>query len=69
MFDITPFAKFDITGADALSFLERISANRIDRPVGTIVYTSMLTPSGGIRCDLTVTRKDEDRFRVVTGGG
>ena len=69
MFDITPFAKFDITGADALSFLERISANRIDRPVGTVIYTSMLTPSGGIRCDLTVTRKDEDRFRVVTGGG
>ena len=27
------------------------------------------TPSGGIRCDLTVTRMDEDRFRVVTGGG
>jgi len=69
MFDITPFAKFDVTGADALPFLERISANRIDRPVGTIVYTSMLTPSGGIRCDLTVTRKDEDRFRLVTGGG
>ena len=69
MFDITPFAKFDITGADALSFLERLSANRIDRPVGTIVYTSLLTPSGGIRCDLTITRKDEDRFRVVTGGG
>jgi glycine cleavage system aminomethyltransferase T/glycine/D-amino acid oxidase-like deaminating enzyme len=69
LFDITPFAKFDVTGPDALSFLERISANRIDRPVGTIVYTSMLTPSGGIRCDLTVTRKDEDRFRVVTGGG
>jgi dimethylglycine oxidase len=69
MFDITPFAKFDVTGADALSFLERLSANRIDRPVGTIVYTSLLTPSGGIRCDLTITRKDEDRFRVVTGGG
>ena len=69
MFDITPFAKFDITGADALSFLEHLSANRIDRPVGTIVYTSLLTPSGGIRCDLTITRKDDDRFRVVTGGG
>ena len=51
------------------AYLERISANRIDRPVGSVVYTAMLTPSGGIRCDLTVTRKDEDRFRVVTGGG
>ena len=69
LFDITPFAKFDITGPDALRFLERICANRIDRPVGTIVYTSMLTSSGGIRCDLTITRKDEDRFRVITGGG
>jgi glycine cleavage system aminomethyltransferase T/glycine/D-amino acid oxidase-like deaminating enzyme len=69
LFDITPFAKYDITGPDALAYLERISANRIDRPGGTIIYTSMLTPSGGIRCDLTVTRKDEDRFRVVTGGG
>ncbi|MGH2540466.1 MAG: FAD-dependent oxidoreductase, partial [Actinomycetota bacterium] len=69
LFDITPFAKFDVTGPDALDFLERVFANRIDRPVGTIVYTSALTESGGIRLDLTVTRKDEDRFRIVTGGG
>jgi glycine cleavage system aminomethyltransferase T/glycine/D-amino acid oxidase-like deaminating enzyme len=69
LIDITPFAKFDVQGPDALAYLERISANRIDRPVGTIVYTAMLTPSGGIRCDLTVTRKGDDLFRVVTGGG
>jgi glycine cleavage system aminomethyltransferase T/glycine/D-amino acid oxidase-like deaminating enzyme len=67
--DITPFAKFDVQGPDACAYLERISANRIDRPVGTIVYTAMLTPRGGIRCDLTVSRKAEDMFRVVTGGG
>ncbi len=69
LFDITPFAKFDVAGRDALSYLERICANRIDRPAGSVVYTAMLTPRGGIRCDLTVTRKDEDLFRVVTGGG
>ena len=69
MFDITPFAKFDVAGPDALAYLERICANRIDRPVGSVVYTAMLTPSGGIRCDLTVTRKDDELFRVVTGGG
>ena len=28
----------------------------------------MLTESGGIKCDLTVTRLAEDRFLVVTGG-
>jgi len=69
LFDITPFAKFDVTGPDALAFLERLCANRIDRQVGSVVYTAMLTRAGGIRCDLTVTRKDEALFRVVTGGG
>ena len=29
----------------------------------------MLTDSGGIRCDLTIARKGEELFRVVTGGG
>ena len=69
LFDITPFAKFDVAGPDALAYLERICANGIDRPSGSVVYTAMLTPRGGIRCDLTVTRKDEEVFRVVTGGG
>jgi dimethylglycine oxidase len=69
LFDLTAFAKLDVEGADALAYLERICANRIDRPVGTIVYTAMLTRSGGIRCDLTISRKDEELFRVITGGG
>lgn len=69
LFDLTPFAKLDVAGPDALAYLERICANRIDRPVGSVVYTAMLTPRAGIRCDLTVIRKDEDLFRVVTGGG
>ena len=49
LFDITPFAKFDVAGPDALPFLERVFANRIDRPVGSLVYTAALTPRGGIR--------------------
>jgi glycine cleavage system aminomethyltransferase T len=69
LFDITPFAKFDVTGTDALGFLERVFANRIDRPVGSIVYTAALTPRGGIRLDLTIARKERELFRVVTGGG
>jgi dimethylglycine oxidase len=68
LYDLTPFAKFDVEGPDAEAFLERVCANRVGRPVGTIVYTAMLTRRGTIRCDLTVTREAEDRFRVVTGG-
>jgi glycine cleavage system aminomethyltransferase T len=69
LFDITPYVKLDVEGPDALAFLERVCANRIDRPAGIVIYTAMLTPSGGIRCDLTVTRAAEDSFMVVTGGG
>jgi glycine cleavage system aminomethyltransferase T/glycine/D-amino acid oxidase-like deaminating enzyme len=70
LFDITPFAKFDVVGPDAEAFLERLCANRIaGRPVGALVYTSMLTARGGIRCDLTVARKADELFRLVTGGG
>ena len=69
MFDITPFVKLWVEGPDALRFLERVAANRIDRPVGSIVYTAMLTSSGGIRCDLTVTRLGDRTFHLVTGAG
>ena len=69
LFDLTAFAKFDVQGPYAVGFLERVFANRIDRPVGSIVYTPALTRGGGIRLDLTITRKDDELFRVVTGGG
>ncbi len=69
LFDLTPFTKLDVSGPGALAFMERITANRMDKSIGAITYTSMLTPTGGIKCDLTVTRLAADRFMVVTGGG
>ncbi|MCH7734835.1 MAG: FAD-dependent oxidoreductase [Chloroflexi bacterium] len=68
VFDMSTFAKFEFTGTGALEFLQNIAANRVDRPVGTVTYTAMLTRSGGIRCDLTVVRAGEERFLVMTGG-
>jgi glycine cleavage system T protein len=68
MFDVSPFTKVQVSGPGALAYLQRLAANEVDRPVGTIVYTAMLGPRGGIMCDLTITRLAEDRFWVVTGG-
>jgi glycine cleavage system T protein len=68
IFDLTPFTKVEVRGPGALAFLQRLAANDVDRPVGVIVYTAMLSPRAGIMCDLTVTRVDEERFWVVTGG-
>jgi glycine cleavage system aminomethyltransferase T len=67
LFDESSFAKLEVAGPGALGFLERVCANRIDRPVGSIVYTQLLDPRGGIQADLTVTRISESSFMLVTG--
>jgi glycine cleavage system aminomethyltransferase T len=41
---------------------------QMDVAVGRVVYTPLLTPSGGFRSDLTIMRLADERFRVVTGG-
>jgi 4-methylaminobutanoate oxidase (formaldehyde-forming) len=67
LFDESSFAKFEVAGRDALSFLQRICSNDVDREPGSVVYTQMLNRRGGIESDLTVTRLAEDRFRLVIG--
>jgi 4-methylaminobutanoate oxidase (formaldehyde-forming) len=67
IFDESSFSKLEVLGPGACAFLERICANRIDKPVGSVVYTQMLNPRGGIECDLSVIRRASDRFLLVTG--
>ena len=67
LFDQSSFSKLEVRGPGALAFLERMCANRIDRPVGTVVYTQLLNARGGIEADLSVMRRGEDRFLLVTG--
>ena len=65
--ELSSFGKIDVTGPDALSCLEAICTNRIDRPVGRACYTLMLNHEGGIESDLTVFRYAEDHFRLMVG--
>ena len=67
LFDETSFAKLEVAGPGALAFLERMCANAIDRPVGSIVYTQLLDRRGGIQADLTVTLTAPASFLLVTG--
>ena len=67
LFDESSFAKLEVTGPGAAAFLERMCANRVDRAVGSIVYTQLLDRRGGIQADLTVTRTGPDAFLLVTG--
>ena len=67
LIDQTPFSKFEVEGPGALDFLNRIAANTIDRPVGSVTYTQLCNERGGVESDLTIARVDENRFFIVTG--
>ena len=67
LFELSPFAKFELQGLQAHSSLQYICSNDIKNKVGAITYTQMLNSKGGIEADLTVTCLDEDKFRIVTG--
>ena len=67
LFDQSSFAKIEVTGPGACEFLQRLCDNDVDKEPGTVTYTQMLNPGGGIECDFTVTRLEEDRFRIITG--
>ncbi len=67
LFDESSFAKIEISGDGATPFLQRLCANDVDREPGSVVYTQLLNSRGGVECDLTATRLDEDRYLLVTG--
>ncbi|MBI3242920.1 MAG: FAD-dependent oxidoreductase [Chloroflexi bacterium] len=67
LFDETSFSKIEVLGPGAMMFLQRLCANDVDKPAGTVIYTQMLNPRGGIECDFTVSRLADDRFMIVTG--
>lgn len=67
LFDETSFAKISVRGAGALKLLQYLCDNDMDRPIGSVTYTQMLNPRGGIECDFTVTRLGSEQFQIVTG--
>lgn len=69
LFELSSFFKIEVSGPGAADYLEYLTANQVAKDLGKVVYTSLLTESGGIKSDLTVTRLAEDRFWLLTGGG
>ena len=69
LFELTPFAKFEIEGKEAYASLQYLCANDIKNNPGSITYTQMLNSKGGIEADLSVTCISKNLFRVVTGSG
>ncbi|MEZ0069728.1 glycine cleavage system aminomethyltransferase T/glycine/D-amino acid oxidase-like deaminating enzyme [Streptacidiphilus sp. MAP12-20] len=68
LFDMTPLKRLEVSGPGALPFLQYLTSNQLERPVGSVTYTLLLAESGGVRSDLTVARLGADRFQVGANG-
>jgi len=67
LFDMTSFGKIRVRGSGAVDLLQKLAANNVDKPVGSVTYTQFLNPKGGIESDVTVTRLNADEFRIISG--
>ena len=68
MFDLSAFVVFDVAGPGALASVQGVAMRQMDVPTGRVVYTPVLSASGGFKSDLTIMRLGDELFRVVTGG-
>ncbi len=66
LFDLSHMGEFEVTGADALAFLQKTTTNNVATlKIGEIQYSCMPYPEGGIVDDLLVYRTGENSYFLV----
>lgn len=66
--DVSNFAKYEIKGAGAATWIDKVIANHVPKVVGRSCLTPMLGVRGGIAGDFTVTKLAEDHFFMIGTG-
>lgn len=66
--DLTPFGKFTVKGKDSVKLLDRLFANAMPK-VGLTNISHMLTPSGRVYAEVTITQLAPGEFLLITGSG
>ena len=66
--DMSAFAKLEVSGPGAESWLNSILTNRIPMAIGRVTLTYLLTVRGGVRAEFTLTRIGPERFYLVSAG-
>ena len=64
LFDITTLKRIEVSGKDALEFLERMTTGNLRKKPGSITYCLLLNARAGILSDITVMRRSERDFVV-----
>ncbi len=67
--DMSSFTKFEISGVDACRFLQYLAVANVDKQPGGASYTQLCNQRGGIEADVTIIRRSEDCFWLITGSG
>ena len=67
LIEISSFAKYEVTGSDAESWLSHLLANHMPK-TGKMVLAPMLNPDGKMIGDFTVAKMDNERFYIFGGG-
>jgi 4-methylaminobutanoate oxidase (formaldehyde-forming) len=67
LFDMTSFSKFEFKGEHACAFLQYLAVADVDKPVGGATYTQLCNERGGIEADVTIIRRADDCFWLITG--
>ena len=65
--DLSSFAKYEVKGPDAESFLSRTCANRLPRKDGGISLAHYLSAAGRIAGESTITRVAENHYYILSG--
>lgn len=67
LIDVTPLFKFEITGSDAAKVVDRIiTRNALKCKIGQVMYTPWCDEKGKVIDDGTVSRLDENHFRITS---
>ncbi|MGB1311615.1 MAG: GcvT family protein, partial [Leucothrix sp.] len=68
LLDISNFAKYELKGAGAGDWLDRVVANKVPRITGRSCLAPLLGVRGGIAGDFTVTQLAEDHYLLIGSG-
>ena len=66
--DVSNFGKYEIKGAGAADWIDRVIANYVPKEIGRSCLTQILGLRGGIAGDFTVTKLGEDHFFMIGTG-
>jgi len=69
LIDMSSFTKFEISGKQACAFLQYLCVGNVDKEPGGATYTQLCNHRGGIEADVTIIRRSENCFWLITGSG